>query len=198
MNRCFQTLLIVSTIGCSWLAMLALHESGHVLHGWLSGATVAAVHLPPLGFSRTDFAANPHPLFVAWGGPVWGCLFPLILLGGVRLLNKTICSFATRHLYLLAWLVGFCLIANGGYLLGGAFMPSGGADDGGVILQHGGTRWQLFLFGIFAVPLGLYFWNGLGPSFGFGRSHGRVDRTAAVVLAVVLVCTITALAICEK
>jgi hypothetical protein len=182
LTRFVQALLIVSTAGLSWLAMMALHELGHVGHGWLSGAAGPAVHLPLVGFSRTDFAANPHPLFVAWGGPVWGCLLPLALWGGVRL-------FAKPYAYLARWFAGFCLIANGGYLLGGAFF-AGGADDGGAILQQGGARWQLVAFGVPAIAAGLYLWNGLGPYCGLGESRGKVDRRAAVGVAVALVCVI--------
>ncbi len=109
MNRFFQALLIVSLAGLSWLSMMALHECGHVGHGWLSGAQLVRVALPPLGFSRTDLAANPHPLFVAWGGAVWGCLLPLVLLAAVR-------AGLPRYAYLAAWFAGFCLMANGAYL----------------------------------------------------------------------------------
>ncbi len=183
-NRFFQTLLIFSTAGLSWLSMMALHECGHVLNGWLSGATLSGVYLPLLGFSRTEFAANPHPLFVVWGGPLWGCLFPLAILAGVRLLGAT--NAAKRCGYLVMWFTGFCLIANGGYLSGGAFFSSGGADDPSVILQHGGARWQLLAFGLPAIAAGLYMWNGLGPYFGFGLSRGIVDRKVAIGVSVAL------------
>jgi hypothetical protein len=179
LDRLFQALLIFSTAGLSWLLMMAVHEAGHVLHGWCSGAQLAAVHLPLVGFSRTDFAANPHPLFVAWGGAIWGSALPLTILAIAR------CFAAKRHVYLLAWFAGFCLIANGAYLFGGAFL-TGGADDGGVILQHGGAHWQLFSFGIVTVAAGLYLWNGLGPYFGLGSSRGQVDRTAAAAVTFAL------------
>ena len=202
MNRFFQALLIFSTAGLSWLSMMALHECGHVLNGWLSGATLSGVYLPLLGFSRTDFAFNPHPLFVVWGGPLWGCLLPLALLAGVRLLGATaVCGFATnvakRYGYLLTWFAGFCLIANGGYLTGGAFL-SGGADDPSVILQHGGARWQLLAFGLPAIAAGLYMWNGLGPYFGFGTSRGTVDRKAAIGVSVALLVTVCAVILLEN
>src|SRR5688572_5988492 len=61
----------------AWLAMMAVHEAGHVLHAWLSGGTVSAVRVPLLGFSITEFSINPHPHFVAWGGAVCGCLLPV-------------------------------------------------------------------------------------------------------------------------
>ena len=178
MNRFFQVLLIISTAGLSWLLMMVVHEYGHVWHGWLSGAQLVEVHLPLVGFSRTEFAANPHPLFVAWGGPLWGCLWPLAILVAARLMAKP-------YAYLATWFAGFCLIANGGYLLGGAFL-TGGADDGGVILQNGGATWQLLAFGLPAIAVGLYLWNGLGPYFGFGESRGKVDRKAAVAVTVAL------------
>jgi hypothetical protein len=191
MSRFFQALLIAAVAGCAWPVSLALHESGHVLFGRCSGATAATVHLPPLGVSRTDFAANPHPLFVAWGGFFGGCVFPLLIFGAACIFSKTARGYATRYskntdhpLFLLAWFVGLCLILNGGYALGGALMPPGGGDDGGVILQHGGSRWQLAAFGLPMIALGLYFWNGLGPAFGFGPSRGRVNRRIAITLAV--------------
>jgi hypothetical protein len=179
LDRCFQALLMVSTAGLSWLLMLAVHESGHVLFGWLSGAERAVVHLPLLGISRTDFAVNPHPLLVAWGGALWSCALPATILAAAR------CFAAKPRVFLLACLAGFCLIANGAYLLGGAIL-TGGADDGGVILQHGGSRWQLVAFALVTVPAGLYLWNGLGPCFGLGAARGRVSRRAAISATVAL------------
>jgi hypothetical protein len=179
LHRCFQVLLVFSTAGLSWLLMMAFHEFGHVLQGWLTGAQLDAVDLPPFGFSRTDFAVNPHPLLVAWGGPLWGCALPLAMLAVAR------CFAAKPRVYLLAWFAGYCLVANGVYLLGGAIL-SGGADDGGVILREGGSRWQLCVFAALAIPAGLYVWNGLGPYFGLGPSRGRVGRKAAVGVTVAL------------
>jgi hypothetical protein len=184
LSRFFQVLLILATVAVSWLAMLALHESGHVLMGWLIGAHGPTVHLPLLGISRTDFALNPHPLAVAWGGPLFGCILPAATFAAAR------CFTTKQNIFLLAWLAGFCLIANGGYLLGGAIL-TGRGDDGSVILQHGGSRWQLFAFGLGAVAAGLYLWNGLGPRFGLGVPRGQVSRKAAVGVAIsllVIVC----------
>ena len=178
MDRFFQVLLIVSTSGFSWLAMMVLHELGHVIHAWASGGVVSAVVLHPLAISRTDYASNPHPLFVAWGGALWGSLLPLGLLGVVHLA-------ARRYVYLARFFAGFCLIANGAYLAAGSFFPGGG-DDAGVLLQHGAQQWQLIAFGLPVTAGGLYLWNGLGPSFGLGESQGRVDRRAAIAAAAAL------------
>lgn len=60
-SRILQAILIVSAFGLSWLAMMAVHELGHVLHAVASGGTVVGVVLNPLEISRTDVSPNPHP-----------------------------------------------------------------------------------------------------------------------------------------
>ena len=109
MNRTFQLLLIATTLAFSWLAMIAVHELGHVLHAYASGGHVERVVLHPLAISRTDVSPNPHPQFVGWGGAIWGCLVPLGIWGLCRWL-------ARPHAYLARFFAGFCLIANGVYL----------------------------------------------------------------------------------
>jgi hypothetical protein len=126
--------------------------------------------LHPLLFSRTDFAENPRPLFVAWGGAWWGIVIPVLIWVIFR-------RFFKRYSFLAAFFAGFCLIANGAYLAGGSLFLGGG-DDAGVIVQHSGERWQLLLYGLPTVAAGLWFWNGLGPHFGLGQAQFNVDRTA--------------------
>jgi hypothetical protein len=176
-DRLLQAVLIVSTLGFSWLAMMAVHELGHVLHLWATGGEVAHVVLHPLEFSRTDAATNPRPLAVAWGGAVWGCIIPLAIWGVAT-------RVARQYSWLSAFFAGFCLIANGAYLAGGSFIAAGDAGD---LLAHGAARWQLLLFGIPAVIGGLTLWNGLGPKFGLGASAGRVDRRAAIGMSAALI-----------
>jgi hypothetical protein len=178
-NRPFQVLLIASTVVFSWLAMQAVHEAGHVLHAWLSGGQVTRVVLHPLEISLTDVSPNPHPQFVAWGGPVWGSIFPLLFYGIVRRLNWP-------RAWLARFFAGFCLVANGGYLLGGSVYPAGDAD---VLLKEGAPRVALAAFGIVTMIGGLRIWNGLGAQFGLGKQAVFTDRRAAigmVVAAVVL------------
>jgi hypothetical protein len=176
MNRFFQILLITSTLAFSWLAMMAVHELGHVVHLGLSGGTVEKVVLHPLAISRTDAGDNPHPLVVAWGGPIWGCLVPL----GVLLVARRL---APSHAYLARFFAGFCLVANGAYLAGDAYVRGG---DGRDLIAHGTPTWGLVLLGVAAVAGGLYLWNGLGPDFGLGDARGRVDRRAAWCVTVAL------------
>jgi hypothetical protein len=180
-DRIFQSLLIVSMAGFSWLAMMIVHELGHVFNAWLSGGIVSKIVLHPLAFSRTDLSVNPHPLFVAWGGAIWGCLIPLALLASVHYIART-------YKYLFAWWAGFCCVANGAYLACGWLFSGGGnaADDANVILHNGSARWHLIVFGLVAAPLGLWLWNGLGQYFGLGAARGKVDRKVAMALAVAL------------
>lgn len=177
-DRFFQALLIAATTGFSWLMMMVVHELGHVLHAWLSGGRVVRVVLDPLSFSRTDVLPNPHPLWVAIGGAVWGCLIPLGILSLVR-------NTARRYTYLAAYFAGFCLIANGVYLAAGSFFP--GADDAGVAMHHGAAQWHLLVAGIPTAAAGLYLLNGLGPHFRLGSANGKVDRKAAIGTTVALV-----------
>ncbi len=180
MNRWFQILLITSTLALSWLAMMAVHELGHVVHLGLSGGTVEKVVLHPLAISRTDAGANPHPLAVAWGGAIWGCLIPLAVLLAARRL-------APSHAYLARFFAGFCLIANGAYLAADAFVRGG---DGRDLIAHGTPPWVLIVFGVTALTGGLWLWNGLGPHFGLGEARGRVDRRAACGVAAALAAVI--------
>jgi hypothetical protein len=169
-NRRWQVALVASTCVFSWLAMQVVHELGHVLFAWASGGSVARVSLPPLGFSRTELGANPHPLAVAWGGAIGGVALPLVALATARLARLRAKPF-------VRFFAGFCLIANGIYLGAGPWTMAGDASD---LIVAGAPGWMLVVFGTAAMPAGFLLWNGLGPSFGFGEAKGAVDRRLAV------------------
>jgi peptidase M50B-like protein len=177
MSRTFQALFIVSLLALSWLAMMAVHEFGHVLHAWLSGGSVVRVVLYPLEISRTDVSPNPKPQFVAWGGPLWGALIPLVV-------AAVAAGLAWRYAYLAKFFAGFCCTANGLYLAAGSLS---GAGDAGDLVRHGAQLWQLWVFGVPATLLGFWLWNGLGTYFGLGVPGGIVDRRAALGLSAALV-----------
>lgn len=177
MNRTVQVIFIASTVCLSWLAMMAVHELGHVLHAWLSGGVVTEVTVPLFGFSRTDLADNPSPLFVAWGGPVWGTLIPLAALALAKALRA-------RFWFVVQFFAGFCLIANGAYLGAGSFIRAGDAGD---LIRYGSPHWLLVVFGVVSAPLGLYLWNGLGKHFGLGIACGKVDYATAGGVLIILV-----------
>jgi len=166
-----QLILILSFLPFCWLAMMAIHELGHVLSAWLTGGTVTKVVLHPLAISRTDVSPNPKPLIVAWSGPVIGITLPILIWGffsTVRLPGAPLARF----------FAGFCLVANGAYIGIGSLEKIG---DAGEMLRHGAPIWTLWIFGGLAVPAGFVIWNGLGPHFGFGQSNGQVDALTAYV-----------------
>jgi hypothetical protein len=168
-KRVHQAVLISSTILGSWLGMQAVHESGHVLAGWLTGGRIAKVVLHPLTISRTDLAENPSPLLVVWAGPVLGVLFPLAAWGiaaGLRMPGS----------YVLRFFAGFCLVANGAYIAGGSFDRVG---DCGEMLRRGSSMWHLWLFGAVSVPAGFALWHRQGPHFGLGPAQGHVSTGVA-------------------
>jgi hypothetical protein len=175
-NRLHQTVLILATIIGSWLGMQIVHEFGHVLGGWMTGGRVERLVLHPLTFSRTDWAVNPHPLLVAWAGPVLGVLLPLA---------GWLVARGRRGAYLARFFAGFCCIANGAYIAGGSFDRLGDAGD---LLRHGSPIWLLWLFGLLTIPLGLWLWHRQGSFFGLGPARGKVSpRAASATLFVVAV-----------
>ena len=172
MRRSLQFVLVASTLGFSWLAMQAVHELGHVTGAVVNGGRVSRVVLHPATISSTTLGTNPHPLFVAWMGPVVGIALPLLTLAVARLAKM-------RGAYLLQFFAGFCLIANGAYLGMGSFE---GIGDAGEMSRHGTPIWLLWLFGVLAIPAGLGLWNGLGQHFGLGTARGQVDPVAAYTM----------------
>lgn len=182
MQHFYRALFILSAVLGSWLGMQAVHELGHVLGAALSGGTIGRVVLHPLSISRTDLAANPHPLVVAWAGPLAGVLLPLLLWG-------TAARFRLSGAFLLRFFAGFCLIGNGVYLGAGSFARIG---DAGELLRHGSSVWLLWVFGLLAVSAGLGLWHGQGRHFGLGPAAEPISPgiacaalTAFVVLVVV-------------
>src|SRR5687768_1269486 len=113
MKRFDSILLIAVTLVACWLGMQAVHEAGHVLGAWITGARVERVVLHPLTISRTDVSENHWPLVVVWMGPIFGVAAP-IAIWFLAMLARLPGTFVLR------FFAGFCLIANGGYLAFGA------------------------------------------------------------------------------
>jgi hypothetical protein len=180
MKRFPQLLLLGTFLPLCWLSMMAVHEFGHVGATLALGGTVAKVVLHPLTISRTDVFVNPRPLIVVWAGPLVGALLPLVL---AMIMKAGRAPWA----YLFQFFAGFCLIANGAYIGVGSFQ---GIGDAGEMLRHGSPIWLLWLFGLLALPLGLFLWHGLGPNFGLGKAAGQVDRRAGYATCVLLLVTL--------
>lgn len=145
-----------------WLMMMVIHEAGHVIAAMITGGSITEVVLQPFTISRTDVSPNPHPQFVAWSGPVFGSIAPLLVWAMGSIANL-------KWLHLIRFFAGFCLITNGAYLAIGGFDSIG---DAGELIQHGGQIWQLVLFGTVAIPLGFLLWHGQGSEFGIGGTEG--------------------------
>jgi hypothetical protein len=176
-SRLRQAVLIVSTLLSSWLAMQVVHEFGHVLGAWISGARVVRVVLYPLTISRTDLGVMPHPLLVVWAGPVIGVVLPLVCW-----------AMATRlrfsGSFVLRFFAGFCCMANGLYIGLGSFEAVG---DCGEMLRQGSSRWQLWLFGAVVTPLGFLLWHRQGIHFGLGRDAAEISSHQVWVSCLVCV-----------
>ena len=177
-NRIPQIILIGAFIPFCWLAMQVVHETGHVLMAWLTKGEVTKVALHPLIVSRTDLAANPHPLVVVWGGPVVGCLIPLVAYEAAAIGRMP-------GVYLFRFFAGFCLVANGVYI-GAGWLLANGADPG-VMIENGSSKGLLVAFGILTFPAGLFLWHRQGYFFGLASARGRVSSSAAAVTAGLLV-----------
>ncbi|QDU12805.1 hypothetical protein CA11_05850 [Gimesia maris] len=78
MSRIYQLLFCISCLVFCWLAMMGVHELGHVLGGLFTGGSISRVVLHPFSISRTDLSVNPLPALVVWAGPVLGVLLPLL------------------------------------------------------------------------------------------------------------------------
>jgi len=142
-------IFVLSFLIACWFGMQTVHELGHVLAAWCSGATVERVVLLPL--SRTDTRNVESPLFVYGAGAVFGAVFPLLLWGIAHWLRW-------KTAYLFRFFAGFCLIANGAYI-GGDFSVVG-PTDAGLLIEHGANRLILVLFGVLCVSGGLFLWHG--------------------------------------
>jgi hypothetical protein len=123
----------------------------------------------PLSISRTDVDPNPHPLIVAWGGPIVGALLPLVF--------WTIPVMLRHPIGFFKFFAGFCLIANGGYIGAGSFQ---GIGDCGQMLHHGSPIWLLWLFGLVCMAVGLWVWNGVGVYFAFNKDAVRIQSLSIV------------------
>lgn len=181
MRRFHQLLFIVSILGLSWFAMMAVHELGHVVGSCVTGGHVKRVILHPFAISRTDVSPNPNPTIVVWLGPIIGGFLPLavsLILPRHLTMTRSIAMF----------FAGFCLIANGAYIAIGSFARIG---DSGVMLQYGSPMWLLLSFGLLTIPMGLLVWHFLGSVKRFLAEPPFVKAQVAYAAFTVLVILLT-------
>jgi hypothetical protein len=185
-ERFHQILLVSSILWLSWLTMMLVHETGHVIGALGTGGRVQRVIWHPAVISRTDVRPNPHPLIEIWAGPMIGSLLPLVAAVMASLLRL-------RAAYLVWVLAGFCLIANGAYIGVGAFHPICDAEE---LIAHGMPRWPMAAFGIIALICGLWIWHRISPKLGFGDLPEPIQpRHAYLTACLSVVVTIIGLAV---
>ena len=179
--------ILAAAIGpLCWLGMMAVHEFGHVLGAWLSGAKVERLVLNPLGFSRTDVVGGQWPRLVIWMGPVIGTAIPALL---------WLVAHRSRTAYVFRFFAGVCLISNGVYFASVFVQPIGDTAD---LLRAGESPWLMILFGLPCIAAGLACWSGLAPSFGFGKEAKEVSpRVALGVLTLLVVIVVVELALLD-
>lgn len=159
------------SLAACWYAMLAVHEFGHVIGAFATGAELLRVELPLAGFSRTAIQQNSHPGWVVWLGPLTGTTLPLIAWLVLR-------SLAVR--WWAGYFAGFCLVANGAYLGLGWIDRVGDTAD---ILRSGGQVWHMIVFGVIATVTGLWVWHHLGDGLGV-KGMSRREALWAIALSV--------------
>lgn len=94
---------LIALIVVSWFTMTTLHECGHIVGGWIGGATLTSFDLAPWRLPYSLHYPDPIPRLTLWAGPGLGVLIPLSI------------AFVARHRW--TWFVAdFCLIANGIYI----------------------------------------------------------------------------------
>jgi APA family basic amino acid/polyamine antiporter len=177
-------LTLTTALVFCWYAMQIIHELGHVLAALATGGSVAAVHLPLVGFSRTD-AASDAPRWLVLGGPIFGSLAPIAALLALRWLGR-----GQHTLPLAGALAGFCLLANGVYLASAIVDPVGDAQD---LVRLGVPPAALWIPGIAASMLGVFMLRAAAPAFGFAPAIGRerpephpsLSRVSVIALGVV-------------
>jgi hypothetical protein len=144
-----RAIFILPVIYLSWIAMLAVHEFGHVIHAWLSGGHVTDISFPLLGFSQTFVDPNPHPLIVAVGGPLWGAAIPTLIIVSLLCVRR-------KPPEILWFFTGFCLISNGAYIGLGWLKNSGDAHD---MARQGMPIFIIIVFGAVCTAGGLLCWH---------------------------------------
>ncbi|TWU29346.1 M50 family metallopeptidase [Bythopirellula polymerisocia] len=173
MSKIHECLFLFSFLSICWFSMQAVHEFGHIAGAITTGGKVELVVLHPLTISRTDLAKNPHPLIVAWAGPILGSIVPLLFFAVVNrrgILARPMSNFFQ----------GFCLISNGLYIGLGSL---GRIGDAGDLLRLGAPPATLWLFGITASIGGLLFWHRLGPGMGWTAISAQVTPKTSYLLA---------------
>jgi len=102
-SRVNRLLIFAMLLVASWVVMTFLHELGHVIGGWLGGATLVDCELAPWHLPYSLHIPDPHPRLTLWAGPLFGVITPVI---AALIIRRPWATF----------IADFCLLANGCYL----------------------------------------------------------------------------------
>ena len=138
----YRVVVLVALLAASWCVMTLVHESGHVLCGWIGGGQLQEADLAPWGLPYSRFEPDPHPLLTLWGGPVIGAVLPLVAAAIAK----------QRWLWFIAY---FCLVANGGYLAT-AWISGERFLDTPRLLHHGAHPATIAAFCVATIAAGYY------------------------------------------
>lgn len=127
-----RMLYFCGLLTASWLVMTSIHELGHIVGGWCSGAKLQQVDLLPWHLPYSIFDPDPLPLVTLWCGPVLGVLVPLIV------------ALLVRQDWM--WFIAnFCLLANGVYITAAWFSGDRYLDTP-QLLAHGAHPFPIALY----------------------------------------------------
>ncbi|MEM6799195.1 MAG: M50 family metallopeptidase [Planctomycetota bacterium] len=141
-------LLLLPLAVWMWLAMMLVHELGHVAAAGATGGRVVYVNVYPGQLSSTLVRPNPRPGVVLWAGLLGGWLVP----AGIAAVASRAPRLVRRTLE--AW-AAFCLLA------GGAYLAVGGVErltDTGKLVAAGWPAPLLIAIGSTAA-IGGYAWS---------------------------------------
>lgn len=181
LNRLWTIWLVLASLAAAWLGMMLVHEAGHILFAWLTGAAVERVSLPIIGFSQTHLGVNPRPVTVAWGGFVVGTVVPFSI-WAVAFWRRWKIEPGLRLF------AAICLLANGAYMASALAQPIGDVED---IILNGGASWPLMVSGTLVLLAGvlLLTWRGIADLFrrACRATPGAVALATGALVAVCLI-----------
>ena len=123
--------------------MTFTHEVGHLVGGWLGGATLTDCDLAPWRLPYSLHNPDPYPLLTLWAGPILGAIVPVLFA----------VAFRWRPLRFVA---SFCLIANGAYLAL-AWISGDRFLDTPRLLDAGASAVSIAIFCVLTIGVG-YWW----------------------------------------
>lgn len=128
-----------------FIAMMVIHELGHIIAVKAMGATLVEVTWFPLSY--THFEDAKSPAFIVWSGPVFGVVVPAALALGM---------IKSRWSHWFGAFTGFCFVANGVYLSFGILENVG---DVGALVSYGTSPWLIGIIGAAMLVVGFLIWH---------------------------------------